>query len=69
MVNRLNYLGLISMDKLKLPKIKYSLPGPRQRSMDDYLEFVLFNLMNIDMEEAYKRHRKVTPIKKKFKIK
>ncbi|MDO8661719.1 MAG: hypothetical protein Q7K98_00665 [Candidatus Omnitrophota bacterium] len=47
------------MDKLRLPIIKGDLPEPKSLSMDEYLEFVQFNLQYTVDIEASRRWKKV----------
>ncbi len=50
------------MKKLKLPVIKGSMSEHRTLSMDDYLEFVQFNLKHAFNRKAYAKWKKVQVI-------
>ena len=57
------------MKKLKLPVIKGPLTGPRTLSMDDYLEFVQFNLKHAFNRKAYAKWKKMLIVNVPFSIK
>lgn len=57
------------MKKLKLPVIKHSLPPPPSLGMDDYLEFVMFNLKNFPRAKTNIRLLKSMVVNVPFKIK
>ena len=58
------------MKKLKLPVIREELPPPRSLSMDEYVEFVLFNLKYIVVDlDAQRRYRKQMAVAEFFKLK
>lgn len=57
------------MKKLKFPIISGPLPEKKQLSMDDYLEFVLFNLKNTCDIEANRKLKKQQLVKIPFVIK
>jgi len=46
------------MEKLNLPKIKLPVSKPRPLSMDEYLEFVIFNLKyTVDKDSSRKQKK------------
>jgi len=58
------------MKKLKLPIIKEPLPEPKILSMDDYLEFVEFNLKYTSFDrEVDKKWRKMSAVNVPFRFK
>ena len=56
------------MKKLKLPIIKNLVSKPRIFSMDDYYEFVRFNLENLVDIASYRKQKKSEMIKMPFKL-
>ena len=57
------------MKKLKFPIISGPLPDKKQLSMDDYLDFVQFNLKNTDDIETNRKWKRQTAINVPFSIK
>ena len=57
------------MKKLKLPVFKEPLPPPRILSMDEYLEFVQFNLKHAFDKKAYTEWKKISAVNVPFRIK
>ncbi len=57
------------MKKLKLPVIRGSQGEPRTLSMDDYLEFVQFNLKHAFNRKAYTKWKKMMAVNVPFSIK
>lgn len=57
------------MKKLRLPVIKGSMSEPRTLSMDDYLEFVQFNLKYAFNRKAYAKWKKMLAVNVPFFIK
>ena len=57
------------MEDLNLPIIDKPTPGPKTLSMDDYLEFVEFNIRyTLDMK-ACRRWKELNAVDKPFKLK
>ena len=57
------------MRELNLPVLKDPLPASRRLSMDEYLEFVLFNLKYTFDSKAYKSRKKLQDVYIPFKLK
>lgn len=57
------------MKKLRLPVIKGPMSEPRTLSMDDYLEFVQFNLKYAFNRKAYTKWKKMLVVNVPFSIK
>jgi len=57
------------MRKLKLPILKGPLPEPKVLSMDDYLEFVEFNLKHNFDKKAYRKWKKMSAVNVPFRLK
>lgn len=57
------------MIDLNLPEFKAPLPKKKVLSMDEYLEFVMFNLRNNFDREAYLRWKKMTAVNVPFVMK
>lgn len=57
------------MKKLNLPIIKEEIPDPEPLSMDDYLEFVSFNLKHTVDIEAAREWKKTIVVKVPFTLK
>lgn len=56
------------MKKLKLPIIKGSMGEPKILSMDDYLDFVQFNLKYTLDREFYAKQKKLLAVNVPFRI-
>ena len=57
------------MKDLNLPVIKGPMKDPKPLSMDEYLEFVEFNLKEIPFDrEAYKKEKKLLAVDVPFRI-
>ena len=57
------------MTKLKLPIIKGPLKEARTLSMDEYLEFVQFNLRHTFDKRAYAQWKKILAVNVPFSLK
>ncbi|MFH1360857.1 MAG: hypothetical protein ABIJ41_07520 [Candidatus Omnitrophota bacterium] len=58
------------MKDLNLPIIKKAMKEPKPLSMDEYLEFVEFNLKQIPFDrEAYAKEKKLLAVNVPFRIK
>jgi len=57
------------MDKLNLPVIKDDIPLPRSLSMDEYLEFVIFNLRHSVDRKAVREQKKLAAVNVSFSLK
>ena len=57
------------MKKLKLPVIKEPMSAPRTLSMDEYWEFVQFNLKYAFNRKAYAKWKKMLAVDVPFVIK
>ncbi len=57
------------MEKLKLSVIKKLLAEPRILSMDEYLEFVQFNLKHAFDRKAYAKWKKLSAVNVPFVLK
>jgi hypothetical protein len=57
------------MGKLNLPIINKPLPKPKTLSMDEYLEFVEFNLKHNFDRKAYKEEKKKFSVNVPFSLK
>ena len=55
--------------ELNLPIIKGILHGPRPLSMDEYFEFVQFNLKHVFDRETYAKWKKLRVVNVPFVIK
>jgi hypothetical protein len=56
------------MKKLNLPIIKGALKEPRTLSMDEYLEFVQFNLRHAFDKRAYAQWKKMLAVNVPFSL-
>lgn len=54
------------MSDLILPRFKNSIPSSRSLSMDEYYEFVKFNLRYVIKEREGEKDKRKTGIKKPF---
>lgn len=57
------------MEDLKLPIIKNMPAENKWLSMDDYLEFVLFNLENSDLKETGRKWKRLLAVNVPFLLK
>ncbi|MBI5186700.1 MAG: hypothetical protein HZA01_13380 [Nitrospinae bacterium] len=57
------------MKKLNLPVIKEKLPDGKVLAMDEYLEFVLFNLKHNFDRKAYDKSKKLSNVDVSFVLK
>ena len=57
------------MKELKLPVIKKPLSEPKALSMDEYLEFVQFNLKHAFDKKAYAKWKRMLSVNVPFSLK
>lgn len=62
-------IGDFSVKKLMFPVIKAPLPRPKTLSMDDYLEFVQFNMRHAFDKRAYAKWKKMLAVNVPFFVK